>query len=148
MRFSRTRLSDVLHAKACAFSRPMFTVATEDVAPATQHRVHDNRRFFCLALAYSFLCSFLVTSRGGQHNGNPLTLGSSVARTKQGPFPRPGLCCPSNSSGTMNPSDSRYGLLRFRFLIRSSRWSPHHRNGSPALGNKSSITCRPCYPGR
>ena len=48
----------------------------------------------------------------------------------------------------MNPSDSRYGLLRFRFLIRISRWSPHHRNGSPALGNKSSITCRPCYPER
>ena len=48
----------------------------------------------------------------------------------------------------MNPSDSRYGLLHFRFLIHSSRWSPHHRNGSPALGNKSSITCRPCYPER
>ena len=47
----------------------------------------------------------------------------------------------------MNPSDSRYGLLRFRFLIRNSRWPPHHRNGSPALGNKSSRTCRPCYPG-
>ena len=48
----------------------------------------------------------------------------------------------------MNPSDSRYGLRRFRFLIHSSRWSPHHRTGSPALGNKSSITCRPCYPER
>ena len=47
----------------------------------------------------------------------------------------------------MNPSDSRYGLLRFHFFIRNSRWSPHHRNGSPALGNKSSKTCRPCYPG-
>ena len=38
----------------------------------------------------------------------------------------------------MNPSDSRYGLWRFRFLIRRSRWPPHHRNGSPALGSKSS----------
>jgi hypothetical protein len=46
----------------------------------------------------------------------------------------------------MNPSDSRYGLLRFRFLIRNSRWSPHHRNGSPALANKSSRTCRPLLP--
>ena len=63
--------------------------------------------------------------------------------------------CPSNSIGTMNPSDrcrdtscaySRYGLLRFRFLIHNSRWSPHRRSGSPALGNKSSSTCRPCYP--
>jgi len=48
----------------------------------------------------------------------------------------------------MDPSDSRCGLLRFRFLIRISRWSPHHRIGSPALGSVSSITCRPCYPGR
>ena len=47
----------------------------------------------------------------------------------------------------MNPSDSRYGLQRFRFLMPNSRWPPHHRTGSPALGNKSSITCRPCYPG-
>ena len=112
----------------------------------TNHRVRINKRS-CLALAHSFLCSFLVTSRGEQHGGNPLTLGSSVARTKQGSFPRPGLCCPSNSNGTMNPSDSSYGLRRFRFLIRRSRWPPHRRNGSPALGNKSSSTCRPCYPG-
>jgi len=48
----------------------------------------------------------------------------------------------------MNPSDSRYGLLRFRFLMRSSRWSPHRRSGSPALDSKSARTCRPCYPGR
>ena len=47
----------------------------------------------------------------------------------------------------MNPSDSRNGLLRFRYLMRRSRWSPHRHNGSPALGNKSSGTCRPCYPG-
>jgi len=47
----------------------------------------------------------------------------------------------------MNPSDSRYGLRRFRFLIRFSRWSPHHRNGSPVLHGISSTTCHPCYPG-
>ncbi len=47
----------------------------------------------------------------------------------------------------MNPSDSRYSLWRFRSLIHHSRRPPHHRNGSPALGNKSSRTCRPCYPG-
>ena len=35
----------------------------------------------------------------------------------------------------MNPSDSRYDLLRFRFLIRNSRWPPHRRNGSEAKGN-------------
>ena len=28
----------------------------------------------------------------------------------------------------MNPSDSRCGPLRFRFLIRSRRWSPHPDN--------------------
>lgn len=48
----------------------------------------------------------------------------------------------------MDPSDSLYGLPRFRFLIRFSRWSPHHRRGSPALDCLSSVTCRPCYPGR
>ena len=48
----------------------------------------------------------------------------------------------------MNPSDSRYGPPRFRFLIRDSRWPPHRRNGSEAKGNKSSRTCRPCYPER
>jgi hypothetical protein len=47
----------------------------------------------------------------------------------------------------MNPSDSRYGLPRFRFLIRVSRWSPHHRNGPPVLHDLSSTTCHPCYPG-
>lgn len=47
----------------------------------------------------------------------------------------------------MNPSDSRYGLRRFRLLIRFSRWSPHHRNGSPVLHGISSTTCHPCYPG-
>ena len=35
------------------------------------------------------------------------------------------MCCPSNSNGTVNPSDSRVQRLRFRFLIRSLRWSPH-----------------------
>ena len=35
------------------------------------------------------------------------------------------MCCPSNSNGTVNPSDSRRQRLRFRFLIRSPRWSPH-----------------------
>jgi len=33
MRFSRTRLSDVLHTKACAFARPALASAAEDVAP-------------------------------------------------------------------------------------------------------------------
>ena len=102
-----------------------------------------------MALAYSFLCSVLIATPGRLATWQyPLILHSSVARTKQDPFPRPGLCCPSVSNGTMNPSDSRYGLLRFRFLIRDSRWPPHRRNGSPALGNKSSRTCRPCYPER
>ena len=33
MRFSRTRLSDVLHTKACALTRPTFIIsAAEDVA--------------------------------------------------------------------------------------------------------------------
>ena len=51
------------------------------------------------------------------------------------------------SSGTLNPSDSRYGLRRFRCLIRFSRWPPHRRNGSPALHGLSSTACHPCYPG-
>ena len=46
----------------------------------------------------------------------------------------------------MNPSDSRYGPPRFRFLIRVSQWPPHHRNGSPVLHGISSTTCHPCYP--
>ena len=47
----------------------------------------------------------------------------------------------------MNPSDSRYGPPRFRFLIRVSQWPPHYRNGSPVLHGLSSTTCHPCYPG-
>ena len=46
----------------------------------------------------------------------------------------------------MNPSDFHNDPLRFRFLICSSRQSPRHRYGSPALGNLTSNTCRPCYP--
>src|SRR5512139_3272086 len=46
----------------------------------------------------------------------------------------------------MNPSDFHNGPPRFRFLIRSSRQSPRHPYGSPALGNLTSNTCRPCYP--
>ena len=34
MRFSRTRLSDVLHVKACALARLTFISAAKDVAPA------------------------------------------------------------------------------------------------------------------
>ena len=34
MRFSRTRLSDVLHAKACTLAHPVFVSATEVVALA------------------------------------------------------------------------------------------------------------------
>jgi hypothetical protein len=34
MRFSRTRLSDALHTKACTFAHPTFVSATEDVALA------------------------------------------------------------------------------------------------------------------
>jgi monoamine oxidase len=32
-------------------------------------------------------------------------------------------------------------------VLDHSRWPPHHRTGSPALGNKSAKTCHPCYPG-
>jgi len=44
MRFSRTRLSDVLHAEACASSRPVLSGTTEEVAPvySIPHPAHHN----------------------------------------------------------------------------------------------------------
>ena len=35
------------------------------------------------------------------------------------------MCWSWTAIGTVNPSDSRSGPLRFRLLIRSSRWPPH-----------------------
>jgi AraC-like DNA-binding protein len=57
---SRTRLSDVLHAKACTFTR-RFTHTTEEVAhmPNIRHVISAGS---CLALAYRFLCSVLIAS--------------------------------------------------------------------------------------
>ena len=46
----------------------------------------------------------------------------------------------------MNPSDSRYGPAAFVSLYAPVGGLPAPRD-SPALGNQSSITCRPCYPG-
>jgi hypothetical protein len=44
------RLSDVLHAKACAFSRPAFVSATEDIAPAHSIMERETRDGFLLGL--------------------------------------------------------------------------------------------------
>ena len=57
-----------------------------------------------------------------------------------------GYVVPLASNGTMNPSDFHNDPPRFRFLMRGSRQPPCHRYGSPALGNLTSDTCRPCYP--
>ncbi|MFY9260107.1 MAG: hypothetical protein WAO71_06295, partial [Gallionella sp.] len=70
---TRTRLSDVLHAKACTFHH-LLTHAIEKFA-FTLNFKHVRQAIFCLVLAHSFL----VTSWGEQHDGNPLTLGFSVA---------------------------------------------------------------------
>jgi hypothetical protein len=59
-----------------------------------------------------------------------------VARTKQGPFPRAGLCCPVPSNGTLNPSDSRCSLLRFRsplYAVVVVPLTPLHRASSTGL---------------
>ncbi len=75
MRFSRTRLSDVLHAKACAFVRPTIVSAAEDVASAHSTTERVTKTVCCLALVYSFLCNVLivsgVVSAGGQSVARP-----------------------------------------------------------------------------
>jgi len=139
VRYLRIRLSDVLHYKACTER------AIRALKGLERPRLWNSS---CLALQYSFLCSVLILFGVVSDMAIPLILRSLVAWTKQGPFPRSGLCCPTSSNGTMNPSDSRHGPSCFRYLIHYGRWPPHHHNGSPALGNKSAKTCRPCYPER
>jgi len=50
----------------------------------------------------------------------------------------------------MNPSDFHNGPLRLRLSPYTHRLAVlrRHRRGSPALHCFSSVTCRPCYPGR
>ena len=47
----------------------------------------------------------------------------------------------------MNPSESRYDLMRFRLpLYAPIDGLRHHHNGPPVLHDQSTITCHPCYP--
>ena len=119
MRFSRTRLSDVLHRKACAGS--------------------------CLALRYSFLCSVLITLRVASRKAIPR---SSTLRLREQSR------APSLGEVYVGLRLKRYYAplrLPSRPVTTSLPYTPplavaRHRNGSPALGNWTSKTCRPCYP--
>jgi len=80
----------------------------------------------CSALRYSFLYSVLIFSGIVSILAIPFVLYSSVACTKQDPFPRAGLCCPVPSIGNMNPSDSLCSPPEFRFLICKGCCSSSH----------------------
>ena len=83
MRFSRTRLSGVLHVKACALARLPFVGAAKDVAPAhlTIECVTVGR--FLLGLDIQLPLSLPDRLRGGWQHGNSLILRPSAALTKE-----------------------------------------------------------------
>ena len=59
-----------------------------------------------------------------------------------------GCVVPRTQSVQWTPPTPAAGCCAFVSLYASVDGLPIPVNGSPALGSASSITCRPCYPGR
>ncbi|SDZ07858.1 hypothetical protein SAMN05421881_11294, partial [Nitrosomonas halophila] len=95
----------------------------------------------------SFLWSVLIVSGVVSDMAIPRSFALRLREQSRVPFLGGGCVVPPPQAVLWTPPTSIQGRAAFVSLYSSVGGLSTSLDGSPALGNKSSRTCRPCYPG-